>query len=327
MAKTPYEILGVATDASPEAIRSAYRKLAKKLHPDLNPGDSEAEARFKEVGQAYQILGDAEQRARYDRGEIDETGAEQAPHAYYRQHAGGGEHPYHSTHGFEDFADLGDVFSELLRRGRAEGAAGGAGAGAGGGMGGGQQRRHHFHARGSDTVYRLEVDFLDAARGARTRVTTAEGRTLDVTIPAGACDGTVLRLAGQGLPGYGNGSAGDAMIELAVKPHPVFRRDGHDIRIDLPVTLDEAVLGAKVTVPTIHGPVAVTVPKGSNTGRVLRLKGKGVQAGGRHGDQLVTLRIVLPEHIDPPLENFLAEWRKDHAYDPRADLMKEARHA
>lgn len=320
MAKTPYEILGVARDASQDEIRKAYRKLAKALHPDLNPGDAAAEARFKEVTQAHQLLSDPERRGRYDRGEIDASGAEQPPPGYYRAHAGAGaaEHPYHSTRGFDDFADLGDVFSELFGRDTAPGGS----------------RRHRFHGRGGDVAYRLEVDFLEAALGGRSRVTLADGRTLDVTIPAGARDGLTLRLAGHGMPGFGDGPHGDALIELAVRPHPVFRRDGDDIRLELPVTIDEAVLGAKVTVPTIHGPVAVSVPKGSSSGRVLRLKGKGLKTGGskgQAGDQLVTLRVVLPERVDPELERFMTEWRRGHAYDPRAELHagpgKERRNA
>lgn len=316
MAKTPYEILGVAPDASQDQIRKAYRKLAKALHPDLNPGDAAAEARFKEVTQAHQLLSDPERRGRYDRGEIDATGAEQPPPGYYRAHAGAGPggHPYHSTRGFEDFADLGDVFSELFGRDAARGA--------------GRQR---FHGRGGDIAYRLEVGFLEAALGGRSRVTLADGRTLDVTIPAGARDGLTLRLAGHGMPGLGDGPPGDALIELTVRPHPVFRRDGDDIRLDLPVAIDEAVLGAKVTVPTIHGPVAVSIPKGSSSGRVLRLRGKGLRTGGRDGDQLVTLRVVLPDRVDPELERFMTEWRRSHAYDPRAELdagpAKEGRHA
>ena len=315
MAKTPYEILGVAADASQADVRKAYRKLAKKLHPDLNPGDAAAEAQFKEVTQAYQIVGDEEQRGRYDRGEIDASGQERQPQPFYREHAGGPDHqdhPYHSTRGFEDFSDLGDVFSELFRHGAAHGAArGGAG-------------HHRFHARGGDIRYRLEVEFLDAARGARTRVTMADGRTLDVRIPVGARDGMTLRLAGHGMPGAGDGPPGDALIELAVRSHPVFQRDGDDIRVELPITVDEAVLGGKVQVPTIHGPVAMTVPKNSSSGRMLRLKGKGVRAGSDHGDQFVVLRVVLPPHPDPGLESFMSEWRQKQAYDPRADLMRKA---
>lgn len=310
MAKTLYEILGVARDAAQDDIRKAYRKLAKTLHPDLNPGDAGAEARFKEVTQAYQILGDPERRGRYDRGEIDDSGAEQPPPGYYRSHAGSGAAGhYHSSRGFEDFVDLGDVFSELFGRDAAPGGG----------------RRHRFHGRGGDVAYRLEVDFMDAARGGRSRVTLADGRTLDVTIPAGARDGLTLRLAGHGMPGPGDGPHGDALIELAVRPHPLFRRDGDDIRLELPVAIDEAVLGAKVTVPTIHGPVALSIPGGSSSGRVLRLRGKGLKTGGRAGDQLVSLRVVLPDRVDPELERFMTEWRRGHAYDPRAGMDGGAR--
>ena len=213
------------------------------------------------------------------------------------------------------------MFSELFRQEAARG--GPQGGPQGGPRGGG---RHRFHARGGDLRYRLEVDFMDAARGGQARVVMADGRTLDVTIPVGARDGMTLRLAGRGGPGFGDGPPGDALIELAVRDHPVFRRDGDDIRLELPITLDEAVLGGKVQVPTIHGPVAMTVPKGSSSGRVLRLRGKGVRAGRDHGDQLVALRIVLPATVDPELERMAAAWREGHAYDPRAGLMKEAGH-
>lgn len=304
MAKTPYEILGVAPDAPQDDIRKAYRKLAKALHPDLNPGDKKAEARFKQVTQAYQVVGDEERRGRYDHGEIDAGGAEQPQHPFYRAHAGDhgdAGHPYHSTRGFRDFGDLGGIFSELFRRDAVEG--------------------------GGDLRYRLEVGFLEAALGGHRRVAMADGRTLDIAIPIGARDGTTLRLAGHGRPGHGDRPPGDALVELVVRPHPVFRRDGDDISIELPITIDEAVLGARVTVPTIHGTVSVTVPEGSSSGRVLRLRGKGVRAGNDRGDQLVALKVVVPRHVDAELQRFMTEWRRTHPYDPRAGLMNEAGHA
>lgn len=308
MAEDPYKVLGVAKDASQDDIRKAYRKLAKELHPDLNPGNKQAESRFKEVGAAYDLLSDPDKRARYDRGEIDATGAERAPHGFYREHAdAGGRHTYYSTAGFEDFEDVSDIFSDLFGR---RGAAG----------------ERTMRMRGRDVRYRMEVEFLEAVNGAQKRVTMPDGNSLDVTIPPGIGDGQVLRLKGKGTAGVGGGPPGDALVEITVRPHPIFERQGNDIVVDVPIGIDEAVLGAKVEVPTISGRVRVSVPKGASSGRTLRLKGKGVRAGpGRPaGDQLVRLRIVLPTAIDSDLADFMSKWRKDHAYDPRAEMEKAA---
>ena len=309
MSDDPYKVLGVKKDAAQDDIRKAYRKLAKELHPDLNPGDKKAEERFKKVAAAYGILGDAEKRARFDKGEIDATGAERPEQRFYREYAETpGGRRYRSRAGFEDFADVSDLFADIFRgRDGPTGPRGGPG---------GEQAT--MWARGRDFFYHLEVDFLDAALGAKRRIAMPGGPTLDVAIPAGTRSGAILRLKGKGGPGLGGGPAGNALVEITVRPHPVFRREGDDIVIELPITLDEAVLGAKVEAPTLTGRVALTVPKGTSSGDVLRLKGKGVKpAGGPAGNQRVVLKIVLPAAVDAELQAFMTEWRKKHPYDPR----------
>jgi DnaJ-class molecular chaperone len=311
MADDPYSVLGVAKTASAEDITKAYRKLAKKLHPDLNPGDKGAEEKFKKVTAAYDILGDAERRGRYDRGEIDASGQETPQQRYYREYAGGQDGArYRSTAGFEDIGAFSDLFGDLFgERGGMRGA----------GRGGGR-----FSMRGADAQYRLEVDFLDAVNGTKTRITLPEGGTLDVTIPPGVSDGQVLRLRGKGNPGMGEGEPGDALIEVGVRPHPVFKREGDDIIVEVPIAFDEAVLGGKIEVPTIGGRVFATVPPGSNTGQTLRLKGRGIKTKSGAGDQLVKLSIVLPERIDDDLKGFAETWREAHRYDPRRKLKEQA---
>lgn len=308
MAEDLYSVLGVPRGASQEEIRKAYRRLAKQLHPDFNPGDKSAEERFKKVAAAYEILVDPEKRARYDRGEIDETGAEKPQYRFYKDYAdsGAGER-YHSTAGFEDFVDLDDILAAMFAR-----------------RGSGDWRTGPL--RGPDRRYHLVVDFLDAARGAHRRLTLPDGGSLEVEIPAGIASGQILRLKGKGGPGVQGGPPGDALVEIDVRPHPVFERDGDDIRIKVPITVDEAVLGAKIEVPTIHGRVTMTVPKGSSSGRVLRLRGKGVHNAltGQTGDQYVELQIVLPERIDPELEELARRWRARHAEDPRRKLLEVA---
>ncbi|MFP3942529.1 MAG: DnaJ C-terminal domain-containing protein [Alphaproteobacteria bacterium] len=296
----PYKILGVARDASQEDIRKAYRKLAKELHPDLHPGDKEAESRFKKVSVAYNLLKDPEQRARYDRGEIDASGAERYDQGFYRPYAEADETGRYTTSaGFGDFEDISDLFEGLFTR----------------------RRGHAPDMRGRDMRYQLEVDFLDAVNGAKRRITLPDGNALDLAIPAGTRDGAVLRLKGKGGPGMGKGPPGDALVEIGVRPHRFFRREGNDIVMDLPVTVDEAVLGARVEVPTVSGRVSMKVPRGANTGDVLRLKGKGVKPPrGAAGDQRVILKVMLPKRIDSELESFMEEWRGKHQYDPRAGL-------
>lgn len=304
MSDDPYEALGVARTASQDEIRKAYKKIAKKSHPDLNPGDAQAATRFKAAAAAYDLLKDPEQRARFDRGEIDAAGHERPEHKFYREYAEGPEATYHTTRGFEDFGDLSDVFADLFGQ-RARAARGAEG----------------IQMRGPDRHYTLTVDFLEAARGGTRRITLPGGGTLDVKIPEGLADGQTLRLRGKGGEGLGGGPAGDALVTISVGDHAFFRREGDDILVELPIALDEAVLGAKVEVPTIDGRVALTVPKGVSSGRVLRLRGKGVKRGDRRGDQLVTLKIVAPPTIDAELEDFFRRWRETHAYDPRKGVL------
>lgn len=304
MSQDPYELLGVKKDATQKDIQSAFRKLAKKLHPDLNPGDKEAEERFKKVSAAYELLSDEEKRKRFDRGEIDMDGVEQAPRSYYRDYASasGPGGPYQNSAGFADFADADDIFSSFFSRR------------AGGSGGGGAQ----FRARGGDRHFSMEVDFLEAVNGTRTEIRLPDGPPLEVQIPPGTRDGQTLRLKGKGEPGFGGGPGGDALIEIHVRPHRFFTRDGDDIRLELPVSLKEAVLGEKVRVPTPSGPVNLTLPPNSNSGKVLRLKGKGVpKRGGEAGDLHVSLKIVLPDTPDEQLTEFIRNWTPANAFDPR----------
>jgi len=310
MSTDPYEILGVKTTATADEIRKAYRKLARSSHPDLNPDDPAAEARFKAISNAYDLLKDPETRARFDRGEIDATGAERADRQYYRDYAEASESPYRSGRGFEGFDDASDIFAEFMRR-------------QGGRQGARGARSHMFHAPGPDRRYALEVSFMDAVKGGTTRITLPEGGALDVKIPQGVQDGQTIRLRGKGGAGMGEGPPGDALVTLSVAPHPVFRREGDDIAITLPITIDEAILGGRVEVPTIDGPVKLTIPEGASGGRVLRLRGRGVKRPGksRAGDQRVELRIVAPKTIDSELAEFMENWRKRHPYNPREGLM------
>ena len=311
MADDPYSVLGVAKTASGADITKAYRKLAKKLHPDLNPGDKAAEEKFKQITAAYDIVGDEEKRGRYDRGEIDAGGQERPQQRYYREYAGGDEGArYRSTAGYEDIGAFSDLFGDLF--------------GERGGVRGGGAGGRRFSMRGQDAQYRLDVDFLDAVNGTKTRITLPDGGTLDVTIPPGVTDGQVLRLKGKGNPGMGEGGAGDALIEITVRPHAVFKREGDDILVEVPITLDEAVLGGKVEVATVTGRVFATVPPGSNTGQTLRLKGRGVKRGAASGDQLVRLSVVMPERLDDDLKAFAEKWRESHRYDPRRKLKEQA---
>jgi len=301
VAETPYQVLGVKNDASSDDIRTAYRKLAKQLHPDLNPGKPEAEARFKAVAAAYDLLSDSDKRGRYDRGEIDETGAER-PRYSYRPHAEGAQGRKYDPQGGMGAEDLDDLFAMFGGRGRRGRTAEG------------------MSMPGGDRLFSLTVDFAEAATGARKRLSLSPDESLDVTIPPGIDEGQVLRLKGKGGPGYGAGPAGDALIEIHIAPHPFFRRVGDDIHIELPVSISEAVLGGRVAVPTVTGPVTMTIPKGSDAGAQLRLRGKGSQKKGRAGDQYVTLKIVIGAPDDPDLAKFLETWPGRHKGDPRRGM-------
>lgn len=300
MAEDPYKVLGVQRDAADDDIRRAYRKLAKELHPDLNPSNrAAAEERFKKVSAAYEIVGDATKRGQYDRGEIDANGEQRR--TYQRAHSGGG--PFGGRAGGTrpgEESGFSDIFSDLFGAGRrGEGASG-------------------FGMRGRDVRYTLEVDFLEAATGAKKRVTMPDSGVLDITVPEGVADGQTLRLKGQGSPSPRGSEAGDALVEIKVRQHALFKRSGDDILLEVPITIDEAVLGAKIEVQTISGRVQVAMPKGTSSGRVFRLKGKGVRntTTGNTGDQLVSVRIVLPETIDSELSYFMQEWRQKHGYNP-----------
>ena len=303
MAADPYATLGVQRGASEKDIKSAYRKLAKELHPDRNTDNPKAAERFSDVTKAYDLLSDKDKRARFDRGEIDADGNPAMPFGGaggfggagfdgFRRGANGPGAGGFSASDFEGMggdSDLSDLFEGLFG-GRTRG-------GGPGGMGGfGSRRQTPPPQRGANVSYRLKVPFADAAALKPQRITLAGGGTIDLKLPAGVEDGTQMRLKGKGQPGPGGN--GDALVTVQIEPHPFFKRDGDDVRLELPVTLDEAVRGAKVKVPTVDGPVMLTVAPGSGSGKVLRLKGKGFskKSGGR-GDQLVALEIELPEDL------------------------------
>jgi len=293
MAKNLYDVLGVKRGASKDEIKKAFRKLTKSLHPDLNPGDTKAEERFKAVSAAYDILGKDKKRGQYDRGEIDESGAEKAPQYTQQPHGAQGRG------GFQDMGDMGDIFSQMFRERQS-------------------QSRQSF--AGQDQRYHMKVSFTEAALGGKKQVQMTDG-VLNVTIPQGIEDGKTIRLKGKGQPGYGGGPAGDALIQIAVAADPVFSRDGLNISLTLPITLYEAALGGKVEVPTLHGMVGLKIPKGSRTGQTMRLKGRGIEIrSGKKGDQMVTLSVQMPEVIDDDLAVFLESWKGKNAYDPRKKM-------
>jgi len=294
--KDPYEILGVQRTADEAAIRAAYRKLAKKHHPDVNPGKPEAAARFGEISSAYDLLSDKDKRARFDRGEIDAEGHEVFQQRQYYRDAPGQERYETAGAGFSQ-EDLEAFLAQAFGRAGQRSDWGATG------------RPMH----GRDMQYSLTVSFVDAATGTTRRLALPDGKTLDVRIPAGTEDGHVLRLRGQGGPGFNGAPAGDALIEITVAPDPRFHRDGDDIITDLPVSLKEAVLGTSLEVPTIHGPVRLSIPPGSGTGTRMRLRGKGI----RQGHQFVQLKVVVPPGDEPELAAFLKTWTPRTSFNPR----------
>ena len=304
MAADPYTTLGVSRGASEKDIKSAYRKLAKELHPDANKDNPKATERFSDVTRAYDLLSDKTKRAQFDRGEIDADGNPTMPFGAGGSGfgggmgGGGGQRGFSGGFGGNEGIDLEDLFGGIF------GGAGGRSPGGMGGMGGGRSRAA---PRGSNVAYRLAVPLTDAAERKDQRITLSDGSTIDLKLPAGVEDGTQMRLPGKGE--QGPGGPGDALVTIQIQPHPFFRQDGDDLRLDLPITLDEALNGARVKAPTAAGAVMLTVPAGASSGKVLRLKGKGMsRKDGTRGDQLITLEIMLPEN-DADLTKRLEGWK------------------
>jgi DnaJ-class molecular chaperone len=324
----PYEVLGVQRSASAAELKSAYRRLAKKLHPDANKHDPKAAGRFAELNAAYEILGDADKRKAFDRGEIDAEGKPRF--RGFEGFGAGGPGGAGGREGFETFTWGPGGFQRSAGRGGGGAGFGGiedllkdvfGGAARGrGGPGGFPFETEDFGGgAGRDVTVPLTITLEEAAKGGTRRVQLPTGKSVEVKIPAGLASGQQIRLKGQGLAGPG-GAPGDALISVTIAPHPVFQVDGADLRMDLPVTLYEAVLGGKVRVPTLTGAVDLAIPANTGSGRVFRLRGKGLKSKDGAGDQLVTIRIVLPERPDPELEELMRKWRESATYDPRRDM-------
>jgi DnaJ-class molecular chaperone len=335
--RDPYDVLGVSKTASGAEVKSAFRKLAKKLHPDANKHDPKAASRFAELNAAYEIVGDTDKRKAFDRGEIDGEGKPRfTGYEGFGAHPGAGAGPRGPGGAqFESFSFgpdgfqrgpgggggfSGGGFEDLLRGMFGGGAAGGRpGAGARTGRSAFEPEDFGAPTTGQDLHATLTIGLADAAKGTKARVSLPTGKEIDVKIPAGIADGQQIRLKGQGWPSN-SGKFGDALITVNVAPHPLFKPDGADLRLELPIALYEAVLGGKVRVPTLDGAVELAIPAGTNSGRTFRLKGKGLKAKGATGDLLATVRIVLPEDKDEALAALMNTWRDDKPYNPRGDM-------
>ncbi|PTW62163.1 DnaJ-class molecular chaperone [Breoghania corrubedonensis] len=338
--RDPYQVLGLTKSASEADIKRAYRKLAKKYHPDQHPDDKSAQDRFSEVNQAYEIIGDKAKRAQFDRGEIDAEGKQRfqgfegfqgaqgggRPGGWHFRQGGGGPGGAAGAGGFDDI--LNEIFGSFGGGARARGASAGAGGGpgaggpglGGAGMGAGAGTRTRPQ-QGEDVTIVTRVTLEELAHGGKARVTLPNGKTLSVTVPAGTQSGDQIRLKGQGNPGPAGGPAGDAWVTVQFSPHPHFTPEGSNLRLNLPLTLYEAVLGAKVRVPTLDSAVEMTIPANSSGGRTLRLKGKGLPTKeGGHGDLLVSLRLTLPEGGDADLEKLMRVWQSTKPYSPRSGM-------
>jgi len=295
--ENPYKLLGVEKDASAKAIKTSYRNLAKKYHPDINPGDKSKEEHFKKISAAYELLSDTQKRADYDNGKIDEKGNPvQQQHTNYSDTTG--SQKYHQGSNFSQ-ADMDEILKNMFRNS------------------GQQHASRGFEQENYDAEYTIEIDFMEAAHGAKKTIQIPSNKKLDLAIPKGIKEGQKLRLKGHGRAHPNRQSHGDAYITVHIRPHTFFeRKENNDIYVELPISIDESILGKKVTVPTVHGPVEMTLPKGVNTGTSMKLKGKGILTG----DQYVKLKIVMPKEIDPELETFIQAWCTTHTYNPRKHL-------
>jgi DnaJ-class molecular chaperone len=332
--RDPYEVLGVDRKASAGDIKSAYRKLAKKLHPDANKNDPKAASRFSELNAAHELLADDDKRKAFDRGEIDAEGKPRFQGFPGGGFGGGGPRPggpggFGPDANFENFNFGPEGFTRTTRRGRAGGGGGGGGgfggfedilkqAFGGAGRAGGSTFEQEDFGVGSDVQAEMSVSLPDAANGSTQRLHLPNGKNVDVKIPAGILSGQHIRLKGQGMAGQAG--PGDLLITVSIEPHPLFKLEGVDVRLELPITIYEAALGAKVRVPTLSKPVEITIPPWTSSGRTFRLKGKGFPAKAGPGDLFANVRIVLPEKPDPELEALMRKWQAEKAYDPRKDM-------
>lgn len=289
----PYLLLGISKKASAEEIKKTYRKLAKKYHPDLNPGNKDIEKKFKEITAAYELLSDVEKRARFDRGEIDEQGTQRAGPDFYNAYQQQSQDGYRTggsqSFDFSDIFSNEDIFSRIFKQ---------------------NGKASQYVERGSDVSYTLRINFLEAVLGTKRKISLSNGKDVSVTIPIGTEEGQILRLKGHGMKGTGGGPSGDVHLEIHIEPHLYFTRKGLDIYLDVPISLKESVMGEKIQVPTIHGPVMVTIPQGSETGQTLRLKGKGVALSKDKnvGDQYIIFKLMLTDPKDPNLQKFVKNW-------------------